>query len=467
MKRIIAIMLSVVLMGNMAEARKVTGKVVCGDEKLSGAIVTDGKNFTKTVKGKFAFDITDDAEFVYIITPAGYAADWSSGVPAFYQSAKECKKFTFELEKTGTAGDYSIIAIADPQTRTKKQFNKFAGKPLEDLCKTAAEIGNSAVGLTLGDICWDALDYIDSYKQEIVRTGIPFYPVVGNHDHERESQGDKETTAVYRGKMGPENYAFFLGKDIVIVVDDIIYDTQKKYSDGYSQEVIDWVKGIMEYAPAESVVYVAQHSPVRHWDKGDYLNINTDKLYNAIGNHEIVFLSGHTHITNNFQYAENITEHNIAAICGSWWDTIHCTDGTPRGYKVFTKKDGSLTWYYKSVDYPKDHQVEIYGIGQTTGHPESIVANVWDWDPQWKIEWYQDGVYMGSMENIHELCPIYQKEIAEVFTAKGEDIPRFKKPRKNYHYFAATPSKGAKSVKISVTSRFGQKWEYEISVLAD
>ena len=462
MKRIIAIMLSVILLGNMAEARKVTGKVVCGDEKLSGVIVTDGKNFTKTVKGKFAFDITDDAEFVYIITPAGYAADWSSGVPAFYQSAKECKKFTFELEKTGTAGDYSIIAIADPQTRTKKQFYKFAGKPLEDLCKTAAEIGNSAVGLTLGDICWDALDYIDSYKQEIIRTGIPFYPVVGNHDHERESQGDKETTAVYRSKMGPENYAFFLGKDIVIVVDDIIYDTQKKYSDGYSQEVIDWVKGIMEYVPAESVVYVAQHSPVRHWDKGDYLNINTDKFYNAIGNHEIVFLSGHTHITNNFQYAENITEHNIAAICGSWWDTIHCTDGTPRGYKVFTKKDGSLTWYYKSVDYTKDHQIEIYGIGQTTGHPESIVANVWDWDPAWKVEWYQDGVYMGSMENIHELCPIYQKEIAEVFSAKGEKIPRFKKPRLNYHYFAATPSEGAKKITITVESRFGQKWEFDI-----
>ena len=123
-------MLSLVLLGNMAEARKVTGKVVCGKEKLSGVIVTDGKSFTKTVKGKFAFDIADDAEFVYIVTPAGYAADWSTGVPAFYQRAKGCKKFIFELEKTGTAEDYSIIAIADPQTRSKKQFEKFAGKPL-------------------------------------------------------------------------------------------------------------------------------------------------------------------------------------------------------------------------------------------------------------------------------------------------------------------------------------------------
>ena len=71
---------------------------------------------------------------------------------------------------------------------------------------------------------------------------------------------------------------------------------------------------------------------------------------------------------------------------------------------------------------------------------------------------------MGPMENVHELCPVYQKEIAKVFTAKGEEIPRFKKPRLNYHYFAATPSEGSKKVKIVVQSRFGQEWEYEIAI---
>ena len=357
MKKIFSIMLAFAAITVSAEARKVSGTVMCGEEKLEGVIVTDGKNFTQTKKGKFKFEIEDNAEFVYIVTPSGYVADWSTGVPAFYQSAKDCKKFTFELLKTGTAENYNIIAIADPQTRSKKHFRKFAGKPMEDLCITATDLGNSAVGIVLGDICWDALDQLELYKKEIVRTGIPFYPVVGNHDHEKESKGDNETTAVYRSTMGPENYAFFLGKDIVIAVDDIIYDTQKKYKDGYTLELIDWISGLMKMVPSESVVYVAQHSPVLHWDKGGYTNINTDKLYSALEGHEIIFLSGHTHITNNFRYADNITEHNIAAICGSWWDTLHCTDGTPRGYKVFTKTGDQLTWYYKSVDYPKDHQV--------------------------------------------------------------------------------------------------------------
>ena len=62
-----------------AEGRRVKGSVRCGTEPLEGVVVTDGRNFTLTQRnGKFVFDISDDAEFVYITTPAGYVADWSS-----------------------------------------------------------------------------------------------------------------------------------------------------------------------------------------------------------------------------------------------------------------------------------------------------------------------------------------------------------------------------------------------------
>ena len=88
MKRIVLMLSAALLICSAADARKVTGSVVSGEEKLSGVIVTDGVNFTQTKKnGKFSFEIKDDAEFVYIVTPAGYAADWSTGVPAFYQKA--------------------------------------------------------------------------------------------------------------------------------------------------------------------------------------------------------------------------------------------------------------------------------------------------------------------------------------------------------------------------------------------
>ena len=87
-----------------AQARVVTGSVKCANKKLSGVIVTDGKSFTQTKNnGKFQLDIADDAELVFIVTPSGYVADWSSGVPEFYQRAGMFLTLTFSLmerEKT-------------------------------------------------------------------------------------------------------------------------------------------------------------------------------------------------------------------------------------------------------------------------------------------------------------------------------------------------------------------------------
>ena len=464
MKRLIVLFLSLAAMCNVAEARVVSGSVTCGKQKLSDVIVTDGKNFTKTQKGKFKFEIDDNAEFVYIVTPSGYVADWSKGVPAFYQSAAGVENFKFELSQTKSSDGYSIVAIADPQTKTLKHFKKFADKPMTDLCETIKTLDGVTVGLALGDICWDSLELLENYKNEIVRTGIPFYPVVGNHDHDLNANGDLATTAAYRKAMGPENYAFWLGNDVVIVVDDIIYQTKKKYEEGYADHVLAWVKGLVELLPADTDLYVAQHGPVYHWDQKHRKIKNHEKLFEILSGHKVNFLSGHTHINNFFDYGNNIQEHNVAALCGAWWDTDHCNDGTPSGYKVFTKKGDELTWYYKSVGHPKDYQVEMYEMGQSSFHPNSVVVNVWDWDPQWKVEWYQDGKHMGALEPVMDYNPLYCREIMNVFTVNGKKIPPFKQPRINYHYFAATPSQYAKEVKVTVESRFGQKWEYNFDM---
>ena len=443
-----------------AEARKVTGSVKCGENKLEGVIVTDGTNFTKTLKsGKFTFDIDDNAEFVFIITPAGYVADWSSGVPAFYKAAAGISRFDFQLTRTAGGDDYSIVAMADPQTYSDEHFAKFAGQPLDDICKTIKSFDGVTVGLTLGDISWDRIDMLDRYKQEIVRTGIPFYPVIGNHDYEAYVQGDKEASAGYRSKMGPENYAFCLGKDVVIVLDNIIYDTNFKSTDGYTNETIEWVKGLIRMIPSSAEIYIAQHVPV---GRANRKIENASALLGMLRGRKVTFLSGHTHVNRISQIEKNITEHNVAAICGAWWDTIHCTDGTPRGYKVMTKHGGKLSWYYKAVGQSKKHIAEVYTLGQTSLHPNSVVVNIWDWDPEWKVEWYEDGQYRGKMDQVKEVSPVFTDEIKAAYA--GQEIPGWKRGSFSSHYFAATPSRYARNVTIAVTSRFGQKWTQTVEI---
>jgi hypothetical protein len=86
------------------EAKKVKGKVTCAGKGIPSVIVTDGKSFTQTAEdGSFRLKVSKDAEFVQIVTPSGYTADYSSGVPAFYKRVEGTDSFTFELNKFGMA----------------------------------------------------------------------------------------------------------------------------------------------------------------------------------------------------------------------------------------------------------------------------------------------------------------------------------------------------------------------------
>ncbi len=440
---------------------------MCGEEKLSDVIVTDGKNFTQTKKGKFKFEIEDNAEFVYIITPSGYVADWSTGVPAFYQTAAGKDKFFFNLEKTVATDDYSFIAVSDPQTRTDEDFAKFAAEPMADLCKTAQSLEGQTFGIILGDICYDVLPHIEKYKKEIVRTGIPFYPVVGNHDHDRSAEGgDLAATAAYRSMLGPENYAFFVGKDVVIVLDNIMYGENKRYKEGYAEHVLAFVKGFARFIPEGSDIYVAQHSPLRR-RRQDTTNDkirNANDLISMLHGHKTIFIAGHSHVFHNHDYSKDVIDQNIAAICGAWWDTIRCTDGTPRGYKVYSKSNGKLEWYFKPVDYDKDHQMELFMPGESVLHPNSIVLNIWDWDDYWKIEWFEDGKPMGTVEPANDRSPAYAREINKAYAGREDDISDHKKPTVSAHYLHITPSQYAKNVTIIVESRFGQKWIHNVDM---
>ena len=446
----------------VSEARKVRGSVKCDSERLEGVIVTDGYGFAVTDrKGRFVFDIRDDAEFVHIVTPSGYVADWASGVPAFYMPASGRTRFDFKLRRTASGDDYHIIAVSDPQAHTDAHFAKFAGEPVADMAKTAGEFDGAAVGLVLGDISWDRIEILDMYRKEIVRVGIPFYPVVGNHDNQASLQGDSAASAAYRSKMGPENYAFCIGKDVVIVLDNIIYGTNFKCTIGYTDEVIRWVENLLPLLPTDACLYVAQHSPLNHEGNG---LVNEDALLALLRGRNVNFLSGHTHENGNAVISSDIFSHNVAAICGAWWDTRHCKDGTPRGYKVLSKADGLLSWYYKPVEYSRDHIAEAYVLGPDSEYPGAVVVNVWDWDPLWKVEWAEDGVSAGSMQQVNVVSSVFASEIKAVYDSYGKEIPRWKSPKPSPHNFMAVPSPSARTVKISIETRFGQKWTTTIEL---
>ena len=449
----------------VSEARTVTGKVISGRKKLSGVLVTDGRSFAQTDrKGTFSLEVCDSADFVYIITPSGYTADWSEGSPAFYRKVEGQSYFEFDLVDTGdTSSGYNLIAVGDPQPRSEEHFNEFADVPLGDIRQCASGMTAPVVGIALGDISHDKYHLMKNWKETMGAVELPFYPVIGNHDHNRKFNGDDIASVTYEESFGPADYAFFLGDDVVIVLDNIIYHSRSGYELGYTERILEWVSKLMDYVPAESDIYVAQHSPLngRHYAG---MITNHDVLLDLLKGHKVTFISGHNHTNGVFEYAPDVMEHNVAAICGTWWDVYHCTDGTPRGYKIFTKEDGELSWYYKSISRDRDFQYEIYMPGQTTLNPESVVVNVWDYDPQWTLEWYEDGRPMGRMTQVEEYSPLHAESLRLKYEQLGKEPADYRLTRKSLHYFAATPSLEAKSVQIVIKDRFGNIWNEDISI---
>lgn len=87
---------------------------------------------------------------------------------------------------------------------------------------------------------------------------------------------------------------------------------------------------------------------------------------------------------------------------------------------------------------------EITCQGEAPMHSEHLVRNVWDCDPKWKVEWFEDGKRKGPMQQVSELSPIHIAELKAKYEPTGKKPKDYRLTKKAIHYYAAKPSDGAK-----------------------
>ena len=458
-------------------AKTVKGTVSGEGRPLSGVIVSDGYKFTRTdAKGKFSLSLHKSARYVFVVTPSGYVGDFSSGAPQFYLPVKETKAFNFDLKAFPTpGGDYTIFSVSDPQMQNDKHFRRFKGKPLGDLRGMAARCSaeRATIGIALGDIAWNKLEMHEVYKKAIATTGIPFYSVIGNHDFIQTRSG-VEAGEAYEAAFGPYNYAFFIGNDLFIGLNDIIFSasgkddpgkSSNKYVEGYSQEALDFVRGLLQLVPKGTHVIMAQHSPIHIEEYFKHTDIqNAAEMLSILDGYDVDILSGHTHYMNVYKANAHVTDHNAAAIGGAWWDTDRCIDGSPRGYEIITSVGGKLSWSWHNIDVPDDVAVEFIGMDKSPMHRNSVVAHAWYADSTWTADWYEDGKYAGKAEWAIDYSADYEKEILSAWGGNINKVPGYKRPFLSRHYFVATPSQYASLVKMVVTAPDGRTWSHEFDL---
>lgn len=447
---------------------RVRGRVKSDGRGVGGVALSDGSDVVLSASdGTFDLVTTEHHDFVRLSLPPGYRVPQSAiGTARFYEQIRPNRngemEVGFELERMSRSDeDHELFLLADVQTEDRQEMAWFHEQTVPDILGALADLGNpEAVGIADGDIMYDHLELYEDYERGVSSTGLPFFQVVGNHDLDQESRTDEGSTATFSRHFGPRYYSFERGAVHYVVLDDVFW-----HGDGYigylGADQLRWLRNDLAHVEAGRPVIVSAHIPVlggRHIRLGQRTPSNTisvtnrQALYRLLEPYQAHILTGHTHESEHV-FAGGVHEHVNGAVCGAWWSGPICGDGTPNGYSVYSIRGEEVSWQYKSTGFGLDHQLRVYGHGADRAAPDEIVANVWGWDPEWTVVWYEDGERRGEMAQRVGTDPLSEE------LHRGEDLPvrrTWVDPLPVAHLFYAPASTRAREIRVEATDRFGR-----------
>ncbi len=444
---------------------RVRGRVHSDGTGLARVAITDGFDVVTTAAdGTFELITTSAADFVHLSVPSGYAIPRSPiGTAAHYApivgDRGDEMAVEFDLARMPGSGDHhSFILAADIQTKVAEEMAWFHAQTVPDVVATRAGLGERDVfGIACGDIMYDNLGMYGEYERGVTAMGMPFFQVVGNHDLDLPSGTDKASTRTFCSRFGPRSYSFNRGEVHYVVLDDVMW-----HGAGYigylDDQTATWLAADLALVAPGRTVIVAAHIPPLSglieraaWSAEPNSLLNRELLYRLLEPYDAHVLSGHTHETEH-RKEHGVQEHIHGTVCGAWWTGPICADGTPNGYAVYDVAGSEVRWRYKGTGLAADEQMTLYQRGADPTAPDEIVANVWNWDEDWRVAWYLEGEPMGPMARRSG----YDPRAVELHT--GPTLPTratWVEPYLTGHLFYAPVALDAGRVTVEATDRFG------------
>ncbi|MBR5703810.1 MAG: calcineurin-like phosphoesterase C-terminal domain-containing protein [Bacteroidales bacterium] len=397
---------------------------------IEGVVVSDGYHCTLTdASGHYALDADTLARTISITVPAAYEIPLGKdGSPAFFKYIGE-EDLSFALRPRKRLADrFTLVAVSDAHVRDSMNVVRFRTESVPDIQRTLSRHKkySPVIGITLGDQLWDVMERDYVIKQgftsfKLCRKTVPFFYVIGNHDH--NNKGGKSEYAVtehFVRNFGPLDYSFDIGRAHFVVMDDIQYTgTQRdgikiSYTTGLNDAQMEWLREDLSYVKdkKDKVIVFCVHSPL--FGRFSY-KPEVKALLEEFA--EAHVLSGHEHNINNVWHDDGkIWEHDIQALCGSWWFSNLSPSGCPLGYDVFSFDGPAMVEFYnKATTEERDFQMRVYSgndsynaetpftglTGEpkrtnTYGWPEELkgcfVVRIWDGTRDWDVKFVQNGI---------------------------------------------------------------------------
>jgi hypothetical protein len=434
----------------------IKGRVTDGKKGVKDVVLSDGFSVVLTdVEGNYQITPNEKAKSIFMSTPAGYEFKNDYNIAKQYENLSEGGHYDFKLERLKANDDnHHFIIWADPQVKNKKDVKQLMETSVPDTIQTIRSLGKNALvhGICVGDLVWDNHALFPDYNEAIAKTGIPFFQVIGNHDMDYRMGGDETSDVTFKQFYGPTYYSFNRGRAHYVVLDDVRYLGVEREYDGYiTEDQLAWLAKDLQHVGKDQLVIINLHIPVYNAVK------NNKDFYAVLQDFKNVHvMSGHTHWhANNF--SNGVYEHIHGTVCGAWWTGPICTDGTPRGYGVYEVIGTALKWYYKSTGLPRENQLSIF-VEKLTNQMR-LIANVWNYDPQWKVEYFLDDKPIGVLSRETGYDPL------SVTLYKGDDLPagrHFVEPHETDHLFVAHFEPAVNKVKVVATDRYGNNYEKEV-----
>jgi hypothetical protein len=448
--------------GAPAKPVRVAGVVRAGNRRLAGVAVSDGLTTVETkADGTFTLLSSSDRPRVWVSVPSGYHIPVSaSGTARFFAPLAPDRRgeatIRFDLEPL-VVGDrrHAVLVLGDVQTQNRDETGWFHEQTVPDLLETRRALGDvETTGLAVGDIMFNDLTHYPEYERAVQRVGVPFFQVVGNHDLDMDEEVD-DTGARSSGTSAPAllvrprrcttSCSTTSSGTAAATSATSTPDSSRGWpGPGADRAAGPWwsrcTSPLGSTRPRKKQPDIAEAV------------MNRELLYRLLEPFRVHILAGHMHESEHL-FDGNRHEHVVGAVCGSWWSGPICADGTPRGYAVYEVDGEDVRWHYKSTGHGADHQIRLYPRGADPAMPGAVVANVWDWDPAWKVVWSEDGARRG--EALRRLG--HDPLSVELHTGPDKPARRgWVEPYLTNHLFVVPASAGAREVTVEATDRCGR-----------
>ena len=434
---------------------------------MSDVMITDGRTVVSTDdKGQYKLLTSSEKDFVYFSLPSGYNVAYENSLPRFYRNIdkdKEQQRIDFTLHKADVdQTKHSFIVWADPQVYRAEEFSQLK-EVVDDVQATVAGLDKPCHAISVGDNVFDRHNLIDEYVKTISTLNMPFYHAVGNHDMDYNGRSNEGAARTYSSYFGPDYYSFNVGDIHYVVLNDVFYYGYTYRYIGYlTEEQLNWLEQDLSYIPKGKTLVLSMHIPTMY-DMSDPVNdytrlmsdmvMNNAALYKLLDGYNVHIMAGHSHVQWNSQISDNILEHTHAAASGAWWQGDYCTDGSPNGYTVYEVDGNDISWYFKGKGCDKEDQMRLYVKEDT------LIVNVFNYDDNWKLEYFEDGRNTGTPERYLGVDPIAK----QAYEPGKNKMHGWLGYSKTGHLFKVKINNTSARLKVVVTDRFGNKYEKEVA----